>query len=70
MLMESKTGEAPDILKEYVLAQEFGWTLEYIRMLSDKDMESLYTLSITKILNKNFDIINMMAMTTSGKSLI
>ena len=38
--MESKIGEAPDILKEYVLAQEFGWTLEYIRMLSDKDMES------------------------------
>ena len=58
------------MFKEYILAQEFGWTLEYIRSMSEEDRENLYLLTVTRLMYKNFDIINMMAMTTTGKSLI
>jgi hypothetical protein len=58
------------MFKEYILAQEFGWTLDYIRSMSEEDRENLYLLTVTRLMYKNFDIINMMAMTTTGKSLI
>jgi hypothetical protein len=58
------------MFKEYILAQEFGWTLDYIRSVSEEDRENLYLLTVTRLMYKNFDIINMMAMTTTGKSLI
>ena len=58
------------MFKEYILAQEFGWTLDYIRSMSEEDIENLYLLTVTRLMYKNFDIINMMAMTTTGKSLI
>lgn len=58
------------MFKEYILAQEFGWTLDYIRSVSEEDRENLYLLTVTRLMHKNFDIINMMAMTTTGKSLI
>ena len=58
------------MFKEYILAQEFGWTLDYIRSMSEEERENLYLLTVTRLMYKNFDIINMMAMTTTGKSLI
>lgn len=58
------------MFKEYILAQEFGWTLDYIRSMSEEDIENLYLLTVTRLIYKNFDIINMMSMTATGKSLI
>jgi hypothetical protein len=70
MMTESKFDEAPEMLKEYILAQDLGWSLEYIRSLSENDRDKFFMLAITKMSYKNFDIINMMAITTTGKSLI
>jgi hypothetical protein len=58
------------MLKEYILAQDLGWSLEYIRSLSENDRDKFFMLAITKMSYKNFDIMNMMAITTTGKSLI
>lgn len=60
----------PKTFKEYIIAQDFGWSLEYIRSLSDVDRDNFFTMASIKLMYKNFDIINMMAITSTGKSLI
>lgn len=62
--------EAPNALKEFILATEFGWTLEYIREMTESDKEAMFMMAIVKLNLKNFDIINMMSLTTTGKPLI
>ena len=49
MMTESKFDEAPEMLKEYILAQDLGWSLEYIRSLSENDRDKFFMLAITKM---------------------
>jgi len=70
LFIKSKVEEVPEAFKEYIIAQDFGWTLDYIRSLSEKDKDTFFTLASTKIMYKNFDMMNMMAITSTGKSLI
>ena len=70
MLTKSRIDEVPNAFKEYVLAQDFGWSLEYIRNIEEKDKDSLFALCVTKLMYRNFDTINMMALTSTGKSLV
>jgi hypothetical protein len=62
--------EVPPILMEYMVAKHFGWTLEYIRTLSDDDFENFSRLAILGESYKNADIINVMGMTFAGKKII
>jgi hypothetical protein len=39
-----KESEIPPIVSEFFLALEFGWTLDYVRKLSYKDVDILTTL--------------------------
>ena len=39
-----KESEVPPIASEFFLALEFGWTLDYIRRLPYKDVDTLTTL--------------------------
>lgn len=39
-----KEGDVPPMVSEFFLALEFGWTLDYIRMLNWRDVDLLTTL--------------------------
>ena len=40
------------------------------KTIREDDRDKFFMLAITKMSYKNFDIMNMMAITTTGKSLI
>jgi hypothetical protein len=50
--------------------QDVGWTLDYIRSLDENEKEFFYLMALMKLHYKNFDIVNMMYMSSTGKSLI
>ncbi len=60
----------PEACREYIIVQDVGWTLDYIRSLDENEKEFFYLMALMKLHYKNFDIVNMMYMSSTGKSLI
>jgi len=69
-LTGKKISEVPEACKEYIIVQDIGWTLDYVRSLEENEKEFFYLMALLKLNYKNFDIVNMMYMSATGKSLI
>ncbi len=65
-----QNSEVPESCKEYIIVQDTGWTLEYIKSMDDNEKEFFYLMALVKLNYRNFDIVNMMYMSATGKSLI